>query len=502
MDASWHVCYSGGADGGVYATDLAHRRSAMLFEGGEGRPVAHPRRFRRGKGRLGGDDGMRDRGGDATWTGGTTSTRSRRGRGADPDIASVVVQGLADVGVPETHARAGRRPARTSNAWGARTRGRAPTRSTRPPRRRSSPPRPSSNTFKRQTDCASSPPDADAVSLWDVIKCERVRCFERGTSLASAAKETNPRVSVPSWFTVDTRSGSIAISLMPSGAFQAEAYAVDFGVAEANDELKLNYGVQCVHMLLRDWKARRVRAIACENGRAPDSSDDDLNDSDSNDFDVNSLPRRGREGVGAFPSRPPSLVCEQPEGEGGAVPMPVGEMAGSAEEQDAPRGSSTSSRRGTGAGFGQGFVSPRAARVATRRAEAVAGAGHRAEGPGRAQGGELRGAKAGSGRGGAETWWTSCAAARLAIPRCRRDGGNFLRKAATWSWCVVGSATAAAAGARGAWRQPDGLRRPSSRRRACLMDETSVLLRTSLLGTSPACRLIRGNTMSYLELPP
>jgi len=140
---------------------------------------------------------------------------------------------------------------------------------------------------------------------------------------------------VPSWFTVDARSGSIAISLMPSGAFQAEAYAIDMGVTDANDELKVNYGVQCVHMLLRDWKLRRVRAIACENGRAPDSSDDDLNDDSNDDFDVNALTPCGDARVWRLPSRPPSLVCEQPEGEGGAVLMPVGEMTGLGEEQDA-----------------------------------------------------------------------------------------------------------------------------------------------------------------------
>mmetsp|Transcript_6164 Transcript_6164/g.23785 ORF Transcript_6164/g.23785 Transcript_6164/m.23785 type:complete len:400 (-) Transcript_6164:1721-2920(-) len=47
-----------------------------------------------------------------------------------------------------------------------------------------------------------------------------------------------------------------------------------------------------------------------------------------------------------------------------------------------------------GAGFGQGFVSSRAARDAAGCAEAVAGAGHRAEGARRAQSRQLRGAKA------------------------------------------------------------------------------------------------------------
>lgn len=336
MDASWHVCYSGGADGGVYATDLAHRRSAMLFEeekgvlsltlddsvGAEGVWAATMgcgiRRWRCDV------DWRNDE--HAFTPGQRGGPGHRLGSGSYKDSPMSVSPKLTP----------GRASARTSNAWGGKNAraGADPIHASPTATIESTPPIVEHvQTSDRLRILAA---DADgAVSLWDVIKCERVRCFERGTSLASAAKETNPRVSVPSWFTVDTRSGSIAISLMPSGAFQAEAYAVDFGVAEANDELKLNYGVQCVHMLLRDWKARRVRAIACENGRAPDSSDDDLNDSDSNDFDVNSLPPCGDARVWRLPSRPPSLVCEQPEGEGGAVLMPVGEMVGSAEEQDA-----------------------------------------------------------------------------------------------------------------------------------------------------------------------
>jgi hypothetical protein len=43
---------------------------------------------------------------------------------------------------------------------------------------------------------------------------------------------------------VDARAGSLGITLAPSTAFSAEAYAHDMGLAgaNANDELKLNLG--------------------------------------------------------------------------------------------------------------------------------------------------------------------------------------------------------------------------------------------------------------------
>ena len=104
-------------------------------------------------------------GGDATWTGGTTSTRSRRGTGEAPypgiDSGRTRTRRCR---CPRNSRRAGRLGANEQRV-GARTRaGRAPTRSTAPPRRRSSPPRPSSNTFKRRTGRASSPPTPTAPS--------------------------------------------------------------------------------------------------------------------------------------------------------------------------------------------------------------------------------------------------------------------------------------------------------------------------------------------------
>eukprot|EP00959_Pyramimonas_sp_CCMP1952_P339328 7106884-Pyramimonas_sp.AAC.2 len=47
-----------------------------------------------------------------------------------------------------------------------------------------------------------------------------------------------------SWFTLDTRLGSISVTLEPPSCFSAEMYAVDLNVAGASDELKVNLGEQ------------------------------------------------------------------------------------------------------------------------------------------------------------------------------------------------------------------------------------------------------------------
>lgn len=47
------------------------------------------------------------------------------------------------------------------------------------------------------------------------------------------------QVSVPAWFTMDTRLGSISVHLDTPQCFSAEMYAVDLHVPGASEELKV-----------------------------------------------------------------------------------------------------------------------------------------------------------------------------------------------------------------------------------------------------------------------
>jgi WD repeat-containing protein 48 len=47
-------------------------------------------------------------------------------------------------------------------------------------------------------------------------------------------------VSVPAWFTMDTRLGSISVHLDTPQCFSAEMYAADLHVPGASEELKVN----------------------------------------------------------------------------------------------------------------------------------------------------------------------------------------------------------------------------------------------------------------------
>lgn len=48
------------------------------------------------------------------------------------------------------------------------------------------------------------------------------------------------QVSVPAWFTMDTRLGSMSVHLDTPQCFSAEMYAVDLNVPNASEELKVS----------------------------------------------------------------------------------------------------------------------------------------------------------------------------------------------------------------------------------------------------------------------
>ena len=97
-----------------------------------------------------------------------------------------------------------------------------------------------------------------AIALWDVSRPTPIRTFDGVTDgsdfeILLENESLNPDVVVPSWFTCNTRSGSLAITLSPSSAFNAEAYASDLGIADAAPDERRNLGVEIIRLLMDEW---------------------------------------------------------------------------------------------------------------------------------------------------------------------------------------------------------------------------------------------------------
>ena len=326
-DASWRSVVSGGADGAVYVTDLAKRRSRLLFREAGGvvdlrRDEEATKASSTGSGfdevltvwaatsasdaarwsaRLARDDAS-DRGNSEPVSPGS-SLRARAER------MSLGSSSRKDSGWFAAGTSPGMSPARRSFGGGGWSPGGGAGRGIDDRREDDA-------LALRTAVIAGAPPvvahaqlpdrrrvlardAAGGMALWDVTAFKVVRRWPRlsvsedGASAdASASRERNASavsfearsaarfettlealknelgpVSVPSWFAADNRSGSLAVTLSPSGAFQAEGYARELGARDASDETKVNFGVQTLHALLREWAKKR--RVASNGARDP-----------------------------------------------------------------------------------------------------------------------------------------------------------------------------------------------------------------------------------------
>eukprot|EP00042_Codosiga_hollandica_P036237 m.274527 g.274527 ORF g.274527 m.274527 type:complete len:708 (+) comp54834_c0_seq2:22-2145(+) len=79
------------------------------------------------------------------------------------------------------------------------------------------------------------------VVLWDIVACSKINNFGQ-VSFDEKLQELNTVQAVPSWCSVDFKTGSLAVHLDEHDAFAAWAYAHIFGVTKESDELKVNIG--------------------------------------------------------------------------------------------------------------------------------------------------------------------------------------------------------------------------------------------------------------------
>ena len=142
-----------------------------------------------------------------------------------------------------------------------------------------------------EPDCDDSP-EAAAASYGPADTESKEHDASEETAASSqfetvfARLKTPVPISVPSWFTVDSRGGFLSVTLTPSAAFQAEAYACEFS-NEANHETKINHGVQTIHALFRSWLVKR-KATARNDCDVGDDVEGHRNETEK-EFDINSV---------------------------------------------------------------------------------------------------------------------------------------------------------------------------------------------------------------------
>ncbi|CAK9201146.1 unnamed protein product [Sphagnum troendelagicum] len=180
------------------------------------------------------------------------------------------------------------------------------------------------------------------VKLWEITRGTVITDFGK-VSFEDKEKELFEMVSVPAWFTMDTRLGSISVHLDTPQCFSAEMYAADLHVPGASEELKLNIGQETLRGLMASWMARRrqrtsiISATAngdVESGVGEHRSDHRPPTDDSHDDVINIHQPSVLPAFDFSNSSPPSIITEGSQG--GPWRKKASELDGSEDEKELP----------------------------------------------------------------------------------------------------------------------------------------------------------------------
>lgn len=109
-------------------------------------------------------------------------------------------------------------------------------------------------------------------SIWDITRgvLEKSLGIIQGVDIDEVLKKYDTEVSVPSWFQVEIRLGSLSVRLDKGTVANAEIYAIDAGLEVESEDVKVNIGEHVVRGLFGKWKEEHRR-------RTTDNPDADNN---------------------------------------------------------------------------------------------------------------------------------------------------------------------------------------------------------------------------------
>ncbi|KAL7239343.1 hypothetical protein ACSBR2_005283 [Camellia fascicularis] len=114
-----------------------------------------------------------------------------------------------------------------------------------------------------------------SVKLWEITKGIVVEDYGE-VSFEEKKEELFEMVSIPAWFTVDTRLGSLSVHLDTPQCFSAEMYSADLNIIGKPEDDKINLARETLKGLLAHWLTKRRQRFgsqASANGEVPSGKD-------------------------------------------------------------------------------------------------------------------------------------------------------------------------------------------------------------------------------------
>ncbi|GFY90632.1 transducin/WD40 repeat-like superfamily protein [Actinidia rufa] len=116
---------------------------------------------------------------------------------------------------------------------------------------------------------------AGSVKLWEITRGVVVKDYGK-VSFEEKKKELFEMVSIPAWFTVDARLGSLSVHLDTPQCFSAEMYSIDLNIIGKPEDDKVNLARETLKGLFANWLTKRRHRFgpqASVNGEVPSAKD-------------------------------------------------------------------------------------------------------------------------------------------------------------------------------------------------------------------------------------
>lgn len=105
---------------------------------------------------------------------------------------------------------------------------------------------------------------AGTVKLWEITRGLVTENYGE-VSFEKKKEELFEMVSVPAWFTVDTRLGSLSVHLDTPQCFSAEMYSADLSIAGKPEDDKVNLARETLKGLLAHWLTKRRQRFGSQS---------------------------------------------------------------------------------------------------------------------------------------------------------------------------------------------------------------------------------------------
>ncbi|KAM0060037.1 putative transcription factor WD40-like family [Helianthus debilis subsp. tardiflorus] len=181
--------------------------------------------------------------------------------------------------------------------------------------------------------------NAGSVKLWEITRGVVIENYGQ-VSFEKKKEELFEMVSIPSWFTVDSRLGNLSVHLDTPQCFSAELYTMDLNITEKPEDDKINLARETLKGLLAHWlskKKHKLGSLPLANGELPPGRDISTRSITLSKVEVDGTPENDSKVYPPFEfstTSPPSIITEGSHN--GPWRKKITEMDGTEDDKDLP----------------------------------------------------------------------------------------------------------------------------------------------------------------------